>query len=238
MPTFKPSSRRLRLLLVEDNPDTTKLMKMLLESTGHTVITAFNGRKALDVLQTETVDMILLDVMMPEMDGFTFLETVRKSTDAPVLMLTALSDPHAIEEGFLLGADDYLVKPFTPDELFSRLERLTNQLPPPRTLPPRVTAGRFSLDVMTGILKVDNRTIPLSQIETRLMQHLLGSAGRRSAPEELFQAAWGRASNPRDQSVDTVSIAINRLRDKIEEDPTRPRYLINEGTVGYLLNSN
>ncbi len=238
MPSFKPSSRKLRLLLVEDNPDTAKLMKMLLESVGHSVIPAFNGRKALDVLQSETLDMILLDVMMPEMDGFTFLETVRKSSDAPVLMLTALSDPQAVETGFLLGADDYLVKPFTPDELFSRLERLTTQLPPPRTQTPRLTAGRFSLDVLTGILKVDNRVIPLSQIETRLMQYLLGSVGSRSAPEELFRAAWGRASNPRDQSLDTVSIAINRLRDKIEEDPTRPRYLINEGAVGYLLNSN
>ncbi|MBI3362368.1 MAG: response regulator [Chloroflexi bacterium] len=128
---IKPAARKLRLLIADDNPDTIRLLTLLLQTAGHTVISAASGREALARLASETADMILLDVMMPDMDGFGVLEEVRKTSSAPILMLTALSNRAAVERGFQLGADDYVVKPFSPDQLFARLERLTSLLPPP-----------------------------------------------------------------------------------------------------------
>ena len=141
---IKPASRKLRLLIADDNPDTIRLLTLLLQQAGHTVVSAASGREALARLETEAVDMILLDIMMPDMDGFAVLETVRKTFSAPILMLTALADRSAVERGFQLGADDYIVKPFSPDQLFARLERLTSLLPaetdgPSRANPPGQT---------------------------------------------------------------------------------------------------
>lgn len=229
----RPDTRSLRLLVVDDDSDTLYLMVRLLESSGHVVFSATGARKALALMAQESVDMILLDVMMPDMDGFSLLEMLRRTSDAPILMLTALSDPPAIERGFQLGADDYIVKPFHPNQLLARLERLANQLPPAGLTPAPVLQGRFSLDPTTNLLRKDGRVIELTPVEARLLQRFLKAPGRVILSRDLFRAGWDRDARAEEQSQSMVQIAVNRLRVKIEFDPTRPNHLLSENGSGY-----
>jgi len=118
---FKPT---LKVLLVDDDPDTRQIVSMMIEKAGHVLITTGSGAAALSLLNREKVDVILLDIMMPEMDGLRVLKTIRTTSDAPILMLTAISDAAIMEQCYLMGANDYIVKPFTREKLVDRIERL------------------------------------------------------------------------------------------------------------------
>ncbi|MBI3362369.1 MAG: response regulator transcription factor [Chloroflexi bacterium] len=226
------TGRKLKLLVADDNLDTIRLMTMLLQSAGHTVVTANSGEEALARLQRETVDMVLLDVMMPGMDGFTALKTLRQTSDAPILMLTALSERSDVQRGFELGADDYIVKPFSSKQLFARLNRLTALLPPQENSS-HVNAGRFSFDLATSLLEKDGESIEVTVIEARILERLFKTPARAVLVDELFRAGWDRVPEEVDQSLDLVNIAIGRLRAKIEDDPDHPRYITSVSGVGY-----
>ncbi len=122
--TAEPSKPILKVLLVDDDADTRQIVSVMVAKAGHVLLTTGSGKDALALLRREKVDVILLDIMMPEMDGLSILETIRATSDAPILMLTAISNATIMQQSYYLGADDYIVKPFTREKLIDRIERL------------------------------------------------------------------------------------------------------------------
>ena len=230
--------RKLSLLIVEDDADMSTLIKLTLQAAGHRVSQAPDGQTALRLFAEDAPDVVLLDAMMPEMNGFAVLENLRQTSDVPVLMLTALADPTSVQRGFLLGADDYITKPFTPPDLLQRLEKLTTKLPPPASTGHLMTVGRFQFDLKKGVVEKDNKPVDIGKADARLLRHLMGSPNKDVTYEELFQVGWRRQPLATDPVVNLVNIAIQRLRDKIEVDPKVPKHLLNVKGVGYKFDPN
>lgn len=230
--------RKLSILIVEDDADTSALIKITLQSAGHRVSQSADGQTALRLFAQDMPDVILLDVMMPKMNGFAVLENLRQTSDVPVLMLTALADPNSIQRGFLLGADDYITKPFTPPDLLQRLEKLTTKLPPPTSTSQMMTVGRFQFDLKRGVVEKDNKPVDIGKADARLLRHFMGSPNTDITYEELFQVGWSREPLATDPIVNLVNIAIERLRDKIEADPQVPKHLLYVKGVGYKFDPN
>ena len=230
--------RKLSLLVVEDDADTSTLIKITLQAAGHRVTQAGDGQTALRLFAQDVPDVVLLDAMMPEMNGFAVLENLRQTSDVPVLMLTALADPNSIQRGFLLGADDYITKPFTPPDLLQRLENLTTKLPPPTSTSQMMTVGRFQFDLKRDVVEKDNKPVDIGKADARLLRHLMRSPNKDILYEELFQVGWRRQPLATDPVVNLVNIAIERLRDKIETDPKVPKHLLYVKGVGYKFDPN
>ncbi|HEY9153386.1 MAG TPA: response regulator transcription factor [Anaerolineales bacterium] len=222
---------RRRILVVDDEERMVRFIRMNLEHDGFQVIEAFNGKQAIDKLR-DTPDLILLDVMMPDLDGFEVLETVREVTNVPVIMLTAKGEEDDRVRGLELGADDYITKPFSPRELVSRVKAVL-----------RRTEG--ATGSMHGLIEVDNRLkidfdrheiwlegklVKLRPTEYRLLYHLVQNAGWVVSHDQLLQKVWGYEY--RDEPH-YVRLYINYLRQKLEKDPADPKYILTERGVGY-----
>ena len=227
--------RKLKILLVDDEPDTRQLVTMMVEKAGHKIQTTGHGKAALTLLQYEKVDMILLDILMPEIDGMSVLETVRQVSTAPVLMLTALSDVHIMEQCFLLGADDYIVKPFAMTKLLERIERIATQLPPSNDIQDMPWAVNYKLDVNKNILTHAGLVIDLTPNETYLLHKLMENAFLQVSVGDLYEAGWGREQLPARTMKALVDNTIRGLQIKIEQDPDNPRILLATDT-GYSFN--
>jgi DNA-binding response OmpR family regulator len=224
-------SDRRRILVVDDEERMVRFIRMNLEHDGYMVTEALNGRQAIDKLR-DTPDLILLDVMMPDIDGFEVLETVRQVSNVPVIMLTAKGEEDDRVRGLELGADDYVTKPFSPRELVSRVKAVL-----------RRTEG--ATGSMHGLIEVDERLridfdrreiwlegklVKLRPTEYRLLYHLVQNAGWVVSHDQLLQKVWGYEY--RDEPH-YVRLYINYLRQKLEKDPSDPRYILTERGVGY-----
>jgi two-component system KDP operon response regulator KdpE len=222
---------RRRILVVDDEERMVRFIRMNLEHDGFLVTEAFNGKQAIDKLR-DTPDLILLDVMMPDLDGFEVLETVREVTNVPVIMLTAKGEEDDRVRGLELGADDYITKPFSPRELVSRVKAVL-----------RRTEG--ATGSMHGLIEVDSRLkidfdrreiwlegklVKLRPTEYRLLFHLVQNAGWVVSHDQLLQKVWGYEY--RDEPH-YVRLYINYLRQKLEKDPADPKYILTERGVGY-----
>ncbi len=222
---------RRRILVVDDEERMVRFIRMNLEHDGFQVIEAFNGKQALDKLR-DTPDLVLLDVMMPDIDGFEVLETIRDVSSVPVIMLTAKGEEDDRVRGLELGADDYITKPFSPRELVSRVKAVL-----------RRTEGMSGS--MHGLIEVDNRLkidfdrreiwlegklVKLRPTEYRLLYHLVQNAGWVVSHDQLLQKVWGYEY--RDEPH-YVRLYINYLRQKLEKDPADPKYILTERGVGY-----
>lgn len=226
-----PQRDSKRILVVDDEPRMIGFIRMNLELEGHHVIEAHNGLQALEVVRTQLPDVILLDVMMPELDGFETLRMLREFSDVPVIMLTAKGDENDVVYGLELGADDYVTKPFGPRELTSRIKAVLrrNEKASPEEAVLKID-DRLSVDFNQREVIVNGERIKLRPTEYRLLYHLIQNAGWTVPHEQLLAKVWGYEY--RDEAH-YVRLYVNYLREKIEEDPSNPHYIITERGVGY-----
>jgi DNA-binding response OmpR family regulator len=220
------------ILVVDDEARMRRFIRMNLELEGYQVIEAENGIQALDQIRKYTPDLVIMDVMMPEMDGFETLGMLREISTVPVILLTVRSEEEDITRGLNLGADDYITKPFSPRELNSRvaavLRRASWPSPPPRTV--LQIDDRLAIDFNRHQVIVDGERIDLRPTEYRLLYVLLQNAGWVVPHETLLAKVWGYEY--RDETH-YLRLYINYLRKKIEEDPANPKYILTERGVGY-----
>ena len=229
--SFEPAAPQI-ILVVDDEARMRRFIRMNLELEGYQVVEAENGIQALDQIRKYTPDLVIMDVMMPEMDGFETLGLLREISTVPVVLLTVRSDEEDITRGLNLGADDYVTKPFSPRELNSRvaavLRRASWPSPPPRTV--LKIDDRLSVDFNRHQVIVDGERIDLRPTEYRLLYVLLQNAGWVVPHETLLAKVWGYEY--RDETH-YLRLYINYLRKKIEEDPANPKYILTERGVGY-----
>jgi two-component system KDP operon response regulator KdpE len=231
VPRSAPRERK-RIEVEDDEPRMIGFIRMNLELEGYQVIEAHNGLEALEAIRTQLPDVVLLDVMMPELDGFETLRMLREFSSVPVIMLTAKGEEDDKVIGLELGADDYVTKPFGPRELSSRVRAVLRRADMPNT-PERALLridDRLSVDFNRREVIVNGEHIKLRPTEYRLLYHLIENAGWTVPHEQLLAKVWGYEY--RDETH-YVRLYINYLREKIEEDPSNPRYIQTERGVGY-----
>jgi DNA-binding response OmpR family regulator len=221
------------VLVVDDEPRMINFIRMNLELEGHQVFEAHSGLEALDAVRTKLPDVILMDVMMPELDGFETLRLLREFSSIPVIMLTAKGEENDKVYGLELGADDYITKPFGPRELSSRIKAVLRRADMPSTSPSQAVLKideRLSIDFNRREVIVNNERIKLRPTEYRLLYHLIENAGWTVPHDQLLAKVWGYEY--RDEAH-YVRLYVNYLREKMEEDPSNPKYILTERGVGY-----
>lgn len=222
-----------RILVVDDEPRMIGFIRMNLELEGHQVIEAHSGLEALEAIRTKLPDVVLLDVMMPDLDGFETLQMLREFSSIPVIMLTAKGEENDKVYGLELGADDYVTKPFGPRELSSRIKAVLRRAEMPSTSPDQAILkidDRLQVDFNRREVIVEGEHIKLRPTEYRLLYHLIENAGWTVPHDQLLAKVWGYEY--RDEAH-YVRLYVNYLREKIEEDPSNPRYILTERGVGY-----
>ena len=226
------SSRKYRILVVDDERRMVGFIRLNLEQDGFEVIDAFNGTDALNRLRDSLPDLILLDVMMPDIDGFQVLRTIREISQVPVIMLTAKGEEDDKVRGLELGADDYITKPFSPRELVSRVRAVLRRGATFEEGEEGVIEidDRLRIDFGRREVWVDGELIKLRPTEYRLLYHLVQNAGWVMTHDQILTKVWGYEY--RDEPH-YVRLYINYLRKKIEKDPSNPVYILTERGVGY-----
>jgi DNA-binding response OmpR family regulator len=221
-----------RVLLVEDDPRIRTSLRLVLEDEGYVVAEAESGEAALAAFDTRPPDVILIDLMLPGMDGFDLCRNIRRRSDVPAIMVTARTDSHDVVAGLEAGADDYVSKPIAPKELSARIRALLRRA---RTAAPEfqvIQAGRLEIRPEEGVVRLDGAEIDLTKTEFRLLSELAQNAGRVLSREHLLERVWGYDYFGDSRLVD---VHIRRLRAKIEVDPADPDTVVTVRGLGYKL---
>jgi DNA-binding response OmpR family regulator len=221
----------MKILVVDDDPDIVRLLKYFLEAKGRQVQTASTGAEALELFKREPPDLVILDVMLPGMDGWAVLQKIRESSQVPVLMLTGKDAPTDKAKGLLSGADDYIAKPFDLAELEARIVAVMRRYKP-SARPALIRVGDLEIDDSIKHVKVKGRTVSLSPKEYELLKLLASEPGRVFSHQEIIAAVW--QNKPFITSSD-VTKYIYLLREKLEDDPENPRYILTVRGFGYKL---
>jgi len=225
-----PLKERL-ILVVDDEPRMIQFVRMNLEAEGARVIQAQNGLEALRLVREQLPDAVILDVMMPELDGFETLARLREFSDVPVIMLTVRADEEERVRGLELGADDYLGKPFSPRELVSRLKAVLRRTAPETAREEILRIDDdLAIDLRNRQAIVQNRPVKLRPTEWRLLYHLIQNAGWLMTHDMILAKVWGPEYAGADEYV---RLYITYLRQKIEPDPAHPKYILTERGLGY-----
>ncbi|HET6443435.1 MAG TPA: response regulator transcription factor [candidate division Zixibacteria bacterium] len=229
--TLKPSIHRL-VLVVDDEPRMIRFIRMNLELEGYHVVEAGNGIEALDQVRKHMPELVIMDIMMPKMDGFETLQLLREISTVPVILLTVKGEEEDRIRGLELGADDYVTKPFSPRELVSRVNAVLRRADWPSSAPRTILEidERLSVDFNRHQVIVSDERIDLRPTEYRLLSHLIQNAGWVVPHETLLAKVWGYEY--RDETH-YLRLYINYLRKKIEQDPAEPKYILTERGVGY-----
>ena len=204
----------MKILIAEDDKDLRKLLYEQLTGEGYSVTAAADGREAYDKFKSEAPDMAMLDVMMPYMDGFSLLTKIRETSEMPVIFLTAKSDETDKVSGLRLGADDYLVKPWSLNELLARIEVQKRHIKQ-NTSTDVVTAGDLRMDFANGIVEKNGKAISLNAKEYHILKYLSENAGRVVTKKQIYQAVWQEEYVYDDN---TIMVQISHLRSKIDDD--------------------
>src|SRR6185312_13474735 len=225
-------ARDVTILIVDDEPRIRDFVRMNLELEHYSVLEASNGIEALEQLREHLPDLVVLDVMMPEMDGFETLRNIREVSTVPVIMLTVRQNEQDRIHGLDLGADDYLAKPFSPRELLSRIRALLRRsfMAPPARKTEIVVDSDLKIDFSRREVIVRGQKVILRPTEYRLLYHLVNNAGHLLTHETLLSKVWGHEY--RDESH-YLRLYITYLRQKLERDPSHPQYILTERGVGY-----
>jgi two-component system, OmpR family, KDP operon response regulator KdpE len=226
------ATAKRRVLLVDDEPRILDSVRMNLELEGFEVNEANNGLEAIDKLRRFLPDLVVLDVMMPEMDGFDTLREIRRFSTVPVIMLTVKADERDVARGLELGADDYIAKPFSQMVLVARIKAVLRraELPPPTPRQEITVDDRLRIDFERREVVVEGKKVQLRPTEFRLLYHLVSNPGVVLSHETLLSRVWG--PEYRDASH-YLRLYVNYLRQKIETDPANPTYILTERGVGY-----
>ena len=222
------------ILVVDDEPQIVRLVRAYLEEAGFRVAIASDGQQALYVARQEMPDLVVLDILMPHVDGLEFTRRIRRERNVPIVMLTARAEETDRIVGLELGADDYVTKPFSPRELVARIRAVLRRAQAPPELPSILRAGPLTLDRATHTVTVAGQPVDLTLTEFRFLETLMTTPGRAFTRAELLEAVQGVAFEAYERTVDAH---VKNLRRKIEPDPARPRYIFTVRGVGYRLNS-
>jgi two-component system, OmpR family, KDP operon response regulator KdpE len=224
----------MKILVVDDAPEVVESVRLgfMLQWREVEVLGAPDGETALDLVERETPDLVLLDIGLPDLDGYQVLEQIRAFSDVPIIMLTARDDTMDKVKGLELGADDYITKPFNHLELLARVKAVLRRLdmPAPKSRAPSFQAGDLEVDFAAQEARLRGERLDLTPTEYKLLYHLVRNAGRVLPHGTLLAKVWGREYV---DEVDYVRVYIRRLRDKLGDDPERPRYIRTERGLGY-----
>ncbi len=222
-----------KILVVDDDPTLLQLIQTSLKQDNYEAFIASNGEEGLRLLSELKPHLVILDIMMPHMDGWEFCNRVRKDSTVPIIMLTALGSQNDIVRGLRAGADDYLVKPFQREELLARVSavlRRANMPPPSATAPLRFGDGELIIDPTDRQVTLNGQLLELTPTEFDLLLFMAHRAGRILSTEFIFENVWSYDS---DANLESVKWYMWRLRKKIEKKPSNPKYIITERGVGY-----
>jgi two-component system KDP operon response regulator KdpE len=229
---MSPDNTRYKILAVDDEQRMVRFIQLNLEQDGFEVISAYNGKDALEQVRTQLPDLILLDIMMPDINGFEVLKKIREVNTVPVIMLTAKGEEDDRIQGLELGADDYITKPFSPRELVSRIRavlRRTKSFTDDQVDLIKVDE-RLTIDFSRREIWVEGKKVDLRPTEYRLLYHLVQNTGWVNTHEQLLTKVWGFEYQ---DEPHYVRLYVNYLRKKIEQDPSNPKYILTERGVGY-----
>jgi DNA-binding response OmpR family regulator len=218
-----------KVLLVDDDVKTVELVKLYLDRDGYQVLTAYNGLEALRLARQSYPDLIVLDLMLPDVDGLEICRTLRRESDVPIIMLTARTTDQDKLTGLDLGADDYVTKPFSPKELLARVRAVLRRLPGEHG-PGEIRTGRLSMNFATHEVWFGGSPLKLTSVEFKLLGILAKEPGRVFSRASLIQEALGYDFEGFDRTVD---VHILNLRRKLEADPSHPNYIKTVYGVGY-----
>lgn len=228
--------KETHILVVDDEEPLRNLLRISLQKAGYIVYTACNGVEAMDLFRQAPVDLVLLDILMPDMDGYMLCSELRKRSDVPIIMLSALSRPDDLVYGFTLGADDYISKPFQFREVEVRIQAILRRVAWLKEKPDFhiLSCDDIVLDGEAHEVRVRGELVHLTPIEFQLLRYLMRMPDKPVSKNELFQSVWGY-----DLVGDTnlVEVAIRRLREKVEENPSSPTYLLTVRGTGYKFNT-
>jgi DNA-binding response OmpR family regulator len=220
------------ILIVDDEKRMVSLLQSYLTQEGYRVVTAYNGREALEAADNEAPDLVILDIMMPEMNGYEFMRTHRAAKDTPIIMLTAKVADDDKVVGLELGADDYVTKPFKPRELMARVRNILRRTGRNGTKAQALKVLDISLDRDTREVLAGERTVDLTPSEFDLLAALMSTPGRVFSRLDLLDVIQGVRYEGYERTIDTH---VKNLRAKIEEDPRNPQYIETVYGVGYRL---
>lgn len=228
------------VLIVDDERPIVEILKYNLEKEGYTTLEAYDGQQGLELALTKNPDIILLDVMLPKMDGFEVCKKIREKSSTPILMLTAREEEVDKVLGLELGADDYITKPFSVRELMARvkanLRRIQPEQPPAETISKNIISiGRVSLNLDRYEVRKDGEIVDLTLREFELLKFLALQPDKVFSREMLLEKVWGYEYYG---DVRTVDVTIRRLREKIEDDAGLPNFVITKRGVGYYFNKD
>lgn len=214
------------ILIVEDNKELLELLTDFLRADGYTVSTAENGEKALSLYEKYGARLVLLDINLPGIDGFSVCERIREEGNTPVIMLTARVGKEDKLNGLILGADDYIEKPYDIDILLAKIKGIFKR----RFAEDKITEGNLSLNLVTQTLTKNGKTIDMTTKEFELLKMLIENKGQTLTKDRLFNSIWGVDSESETQ---TLTVHIKWLREKIEVDPKKPVHIITVWGKGY-----
>ncbi|RIQ35935.1 response regulator transcription factor [Jiangella rhizosphaerae] len=219
-----------RILVAEDDVKQAELVRRYLEREGHSVVVTHDGRTALDEARRRRPDLLVLDVMMPRVDGLDVCRILRTESDTPIIMLTARSTEDDLLLGLDLGADDYLTKPYSPRELVARVRTILRRVDRHRSADSRLRIGDLVVDTARHQVFVDGREIDVTPAEFKILACLAAEPGRVFPRQKLLEQAFGFDHYALDRTVD---VHVMNLRRKIEADPAAPAFLLTVYGVGY-----
>ncbi len=221
-----------RILTVEDDERIRTAVKLALEDEGWTVDEAASGEEAIATFNMHPADVVLIDIMLPGIDGFELCRSLRRTSDVPVVMVTARADTHDVVAGLEAGADDYLTTPFAPKELSARIRALLRRVRPSHPLHPRLVFGDLEIVPDEGKVMLGGTEVHLTKTEFRLLVELAQQPGRVFSREMLLDKVWGYGYFGDGRLVD---VHVRRLRTKVEADPANPRHVVTVRGLGYRL---
>ncbi|NMD25542.1 MAG: response regulator transcription factor [Actinobacteria bacterium] len=223
-----------RILSVEDDERIRTAVKLALEDEGWTVDEAGSGEEAIELFHRSSPDVVLIDIMLPGIDGFELCRTLRRHSDVPIVMVTARNDTHDVVAGLEAGADDSLTKPFAPKELSARIRALLRRIRPISPGHAKLTFGDLEIVPEEGKVLRSGQELHLTKTEFRLLCELAQNPGRVFSRESLLDKVWGYDYFGDGRLVD---VHVRRLRTKVESDPANPRHVVTVRGLGYRLQS-
>ena len=227
------TSRKTPVLVVDDDVRMLRMMKRMLELEGFQVLVAGNGEAALKTFEKDSQDLVLLDIMMPDMDGYAVCQHIREFSQVPIIMVTARGDDKEKVEGLNIGADDYVTKPFSAGELAARvkavLRRISSQDKPPEAV---FHLKDLTIDFTSHRVTVEGQELKLTSTEYRLLSYICRNAGRVVTPDQLLDKVWGEEYIG---APHLLQVNIARLRKKLGDDAKNPAYILTRPGIGYIM---
>jgi DNA-binding response OmpR family regulator len=224
--------KRTRILVVDDDLSITQFLRANLETRGYEVKVAMDGAEALHTFEMELPDLVILDIRMPKMDGFEVCRRIREWSQTPIIMLTARGEEEDKVKGFDLGADDYITKPFSKDELVARVKAVLRRTMWDERPEPAFQSGNLMVDFAQHRVILSGQDVKLTATEYKLLSYLARNAGRWVTAHQILEAVWGEEYIGEDH---VLAVTIARLRQKLGDDPKEPSFIATRVSIGYML---